>query len=109
MIANKRKGCFIVVKCSTRPCCGLVTRSAIPAILAIMDISRCMSGVTIARSILVDSIDVAGFAFHVDMRACQREAGHVVIELRGLPCRRCMTLPAERAQLTHMRVVLLVA
>ncbi len=109
MIANKWKGCFIMVKCSARPGRRLMTCPAIPAILTIVDISRCMTRETIARGIFVNAIDVTGFAINIDMRARQREAGRVVIELRGLPRGCCMALPADRAELTHMRVDLLVA
>lgn len=86
-----------------------MTCSAIFAILTAVDIPCGMTGITIAGSIFINSIDVAGFTFRVDVRASQWKAGRVVIELRGLPRARCMALLTDRAKLTHMRVDLLMA
>jgi len=109
MIADERESCFVVIKSSTRPGYCLMTCSAIFAVLAAVDISRGMAGITIAGSVFINTIDVTGFAFCVDVRACQWKASCGVIELRGLPCVGVVTFFAGRTKLTHVRIDLLMA
>lgn len=107
VISDQREGCGVMVEFSSRPCGGLMACCAIPPELTFMDILRRVTGETIFGRVLVDAIDMACLARSIDVRARQHETGGIVIELGGQPRVRHMTRPTSRAQLTHVRIVLL--
>ena len=86
-----------------------MTGSTIPAILTFVDILGCMTREAIFGSVFVYPGYVAGFTADIDVRTCQLEGSHIVIELSGQPCFGRMALLTSGTQLTHMRIDLLMA
>ena len=81
MVAYERKRRSIMIEPAPRPCCSLVARSAILAVLTFVDILCGVAGVAILRSILLYPFDMASLAFDIDVRTRQNEPGRTVVEL----------------------------
>ena len=109
MITDERKCRCVMIEFRTRPFRCLMTCSAIPAELTLVDVLGCMTGKAILWSVFVFPVYVTGFTADIDVRTCQLEVRRIVIELSRFPGISCMTLLTRSAKLTHMRIDLLMA
>jgi hypothetical protein len=84
---------------------GITECTVLPAVRVVFLMTR----ITIARSALEDSIDMATQAINIDVLAGQFEGGETVVEGRGCPTGGCMATPTTGTILAVMGIILVVA
>lgn len=94
-----------VIEHCALPCGSRVALRAVRAKRAQMLLWFGMASHTGLRRALEDVVLMALLALHIHMRARQLECGQVVIELRILPTRWIMALPAVRAERARVAIV----
>lgn len=93
-----------MVECRATPAIGVMTGSAIRSKTATVVVIRSVTGITIGRRSLIDSVGVASAAGQVGMPPCQREAGVVMVEGRATPAISRVTGTAVPAKLAVVRI-----
>ena len=86
-----------------------MTRGTICTELSVVVVILFVAGVTVSGGAFENVVDVALFAFDIDMRAHQFEICQIVIELGGLPGICGMACCAIGSELALMRLILLMA
>jgi hypothetical protein len=107
--AGERKGALVMVEGGFVPIVGRVAGTAFRAEAAVVLVILRVAGVTIGGCTFINSILVTTLASHFRVFAFEFERGEVVVELGGFPALGVMARAAIGAELTGMRVILLVA
>jgi hypothetical protein len=103
--AGQREIGFRVVEGGRFPGSGAVTGTAIPAILSLVGILGCVTGITIRRGTFENIVDVTLCALYAYMRAGQREIGFRVVEGGRFPGSGPVTGSAILAKLSLVGIL----
>lgn len=98
-----------MVKLLCLPAGGRVTVVALGSTAAAMNIIRCVTRNTSARSVFVVLAQMATGARHIDMPIMQRKGGRIVIELDRSPVTRVVTSSAVATEPSRVWLLVLMA
>ena len=95
----------IVVKCRRFPAVGGMADAAILPKFAVVIVIFFVAGNTSAGRALEHVVDVAAFAFHFNVLACQLESGQIMIKGGGFPAGNLVTGGAVFPEFACVRII----